>query len=212
MIRLYTAFTDTHEVFIRGFLKTYPFDTEMDLVVRYMPQECPSGVYESSGFSSTMKRKVEMIVQEMKKLDDGDIMIYADNDIVFLKPFKNILLDEMGDVDIIFQNDWNSCCMGLFACKISPRVRDLFNRVLTDLDRHAHDQDCMNYLLRNINFGLKIKLMSPRFFNHGFLGKRYEGEDTVNFPSDMVLLHANFAVGIEYKKKILDLALKTLKI
>jgi hypothetical protein len=121
------------------------------------------------------------------------------------------MLNELESYDIIFQSDIGTACMGVFAMKISKKTREFFKTLNDDLENHYHDQEAVNFLLRNTDHGLKVGLFSYKFFNFGFLGKHYEGEDSVMFPANMVLLHANFAVGIERKLKLIKLALNTKK-
>jgi hypothetical protein len=210
-IKHYTFFTDSHKVFLKYFLNTFPFDPDIDLNIRYMPQECESGEFVSEGWNNTMKRKVQYILDSLKEMDDNDIFIHTDADIVFIKPYKKILLEELGDADLIFQSDIGTACMGVFACKVNDRTKSLFNKLYNDLSKHYHDQEGINHIIRNKDHhpDLKIRLFSYKFFNHGFLGKHYEEQnDDVIFPQDMVLLHANFTVGIERKVKLIQLALQ----
>lgn len=208
-IKHYTFFTDTHKIFLKHFLNSFPFDKDIDLVIRKMPQECESGVFVSDGWNKTMKRKVQYIVDSLSELEDGDIMIHTDADVVFMKPYKSELLEELGDRDIVFQSDIGTACMGVFAARVSNKTKDFFQTVNNELENHYHDQEAVNFLLKNTKHNLNVGLFSHRFFNHGFFGKHYEGEDSVLFPTNMILLHANFTVGIERKLKLIKLALKT---
>lgn len=206
-IKHYTFFTDTHKIFLKYFLNTFPFDPNIDLTIRNMPQECETGEFVSEGWNKTMKRKVQYIVDAIDELKKYDVLIHSDADVVFLKPYKEDLLRELGDNDIVFQSDVGTACMGFFAMRVNEKTKSFFQNLYKELDKHYHDQEAVNYLLRNTDHGLKFSLFSHKFFNHGFLGKHYEGEDQVVFPPDMVVLHANFTIGIERKLKLIKLAL-----
>lgn len=210
-IKHYTFFTDTHKIFLKYFLNTFPFDPEIDLQIRYMPQECKSGEFVTDGWKKTMERKVQFIVDAFDELKENDVFIHSDADVIFIQPYKEELLKELGNKDLIFQCDVGTACMGLFACKVNKNTKNLFQTLKTDLENHFHDQDAINYLLRNNNHNVDYGFFSHKFFNHGFLGKHYEGEDDVLFPQDMVMLHANFTVGIEKKVKLIQTALKHFK-
>jgi hypothetical protein len=211
-IKHYTFFTDSHRIFLKYFLNTFHFDKDIDLCIRYMPQECSSGDYVSEGWNDTMKRKVEYIIEAFNELEDGSVFIHSDADLIFIKPYKETLIQEMGDCDIIFQNDWNTPCMGFFACKVSEKTKNLFIKVRDEMHNHEQDQACVNFLLKNTNHGLKYKLFSHKFYNYGFTGKIYDNENDFLIPNDMILLHANFAVGVEKKKKIISIVLKKFNI
>lgn len=204
-IKHYTFFSDSHKIFLKYFLNTYPFDTDIDLQIRYLPQECP-GEFVSEGWQKTMTRKVQYIVDALNELENGDIMIHTDSDIVFFKPFKELLLKEMGDSDVIFQSDVGNACMGFFACKVTPKTKDFFNILLKDLEQHYHDQEAVNHMIRSQKYDLKFKLFSYKFFNHGFFGIHYKGEDDINIPADIVVYHGNFVYDFDKKVKMIKIA------
>lgn len=204
-IKHYTFFSDSHKIFLKYFLNTYPFDTDIDLQIRYMPQEC-SGDFVSEGWQKTMTKKVQYIVDALHELKENDIMIHTDSDIVFFKPFKHDLLNEMGNADIIFQSDVGTACMGFFACKVCSKTIEFFNTLLAELDQHYHDQEAVNHMIRSRKYDINIKLFSHKFFNHGFFGKHYEGEDDINFPADIVVFHGNFVYGMDKKLKMIKIA------
>ena len=158
-----------------------------------------------------MKKKVDYIIEVFNEMKDGSIFVHSDADVVFIKPYKEILLQEMGDCDIIFQNDWNTSCMGFFACRVSEKTKNLFIKVKNEMHNHEHDQVCVNFLLNTTDHGLKHKLFSHKFYNYGFTGKIYNNEDSFFIPDDIVLLHANFAVGVEKKKKIISIVMNQFK-
>jgi hypothetical protein len=207
-----TFFSDSHKIFLKYFLNTFPFDPSIDLIIRYVPQDCKSAVYEADGFDKSMKRKVELINEALNELNNEDILIFTDPDVIFIKPYKDLFLQEMGSADIIFQSDCGTVCMGVFSCKVSEKTKLFFKDLLDNLNRFKHDQDTANYLLKTKNYDLKLKLFSHKVYNYGFTGRRYEGEDTATFPNDIVLLHANFVIGVEKKTKLLKLALEQFKL
>ena len=217
-IKHYTFFSDSHRICLKYFLNTFPFEDNIDLTIRHIPQECESAEYESDGFDKSMIRKVEFINQSFCELDDNDILIFTDVDVIFLKPYKDLFLKELGDSDIIFQSDTGTVCMGVFCCRVSNKTRfffkellDLLNKDASTLKKFKHDQQAANLMLTSKNYNLDVKLFSHKVFNCGFLGKLYKGEDEVKFPNDMVLLHANFTIGLDNKIKLIKMALDQLK-
>lgn len=206
-IKHYTFFTESHRIFLKYLLNTIPFDSEIDLNIRYMPQECETGEFEEKGWMNTMTRKVQYILTGFEELQEGDLFIHSDCDIIFFKPYKEVLLKELNDNDIIFQSDVGTCCMGFFACKVNSKTKKLFTTLLNILPNHKHDQHAVNHLIEKTNHGLKVALFSNKFFNYGFNGRHYNGEDTIQIPKTAVMLHANFTVGIANKTKLLKLAM-----
>lgn len=206
-IKHYTFFTETHRIFLKYFLNTFPFDSDIDLNIQFMPQECETGEFESVGWLKTMTRKVKYILMSLEELNDGDIFIHSDCDIIFFKPYKETVLKELENNDIVFQSDVGTVCMGFFVCRVNSKTKKLFKTLLEVLPNHKHDQHAINFLLQNNN-NLKVSLLSQKFFNYGFNGRNYNGEDFVQIPSNIILLHANFAVGVQNKLKLIQLALK----
>jgi hypothetical protein len=210
-IKHYTFFSDSHKIFLKYFLNTFPFDEDIDLQIRYMPQECASGEFVSDGWQKTMTKKVKYIVDALHEMKDGDVFIHSDSDIVFLKSYKKILLEEMGNADLIFQSDVGTACMGFFACRVHKKTKDFFKKVYDDLDQYYHDQEAVNALMKNYKHDLNIKLFSYRFFNHGFFGKHYEGENDILLPDDIIVFHANFVYGVEKKIKLIKIVNEKIK-
>jgi hypothetical protein len=160
-----------------------------------------------------MKRKVEFINDAFTELKDGDILFFTDPDVIFIKPYKELFIKEMGDADIIFQSDCGIVCMGTFSCRVSEKTRLFFKSLYDNLDKFKHDQEAANFLLKTIDYKLKVKLFSYKVFNYGFVsGNLYKGEDVVNFPNDIILLHANYTIGVQKKIKLIKLALEHFKL
>lgn len=205
-IKHYTCFTDSHKVFLKYFLNTFPFNSDIDLTIRYMPQESETGDFETPGFAETMYEKVKLLIDCFQP--DTDIFIYSDADVIFFDDYKDIIIEEMGDADMIFQSDVGTICMGFFACRVSEETKQFFIDIKNQMHNFKHDQLAAIDILSKGNYNFKTKLFSRRFFNFGMLGRTYMGEDSVTFPDDMVMLHANFTETIQNKKKMIQLALK----
>jgi len=206
MIQHYTFFTNTHKIFLKYFLNTYPFDPDIDLIVRYFPQECVTGNFETEGWNKTMSKKVKLILDGFKS--DNEIFIHSDADIIFFSPFKQELLKEMDDADIIFQSDVGTPCMGFFACRINKNTQQLFEDVYKNMHMYAHDQEAVLKLIQTNNYKLNIKLFSNKFWNFGMYGRHYRGEDNTLLPNNLIMLHANFVNNIPDKIKLIKTALK----
>jgi hypothetical protein len=208
-IKHYTFFTESHKILLKYFLNTFPFDADIDLVIRYMPQECNTGVYVSQGWNKTMQKKVNYIIDAFDELKEGDLLIHTDVDVIFFKPYKETIIQELGESDIIFQSDRNTACMGFFACKINGKTKNLFLKLNQILKYHEQDQAALNYLLFAEKFDINFKLFSQKIFNYGFVcDGLYKNESFVPFPEDMVALHANYTIGIETKINLIKLALR----
>lgn len=207
-IKHYTFFSDSHAEMLKYFLSTYPYDNTVDLTIRKISQDCESASYNEEGWKTTMLKKIDYILDGFEELSENDIMVHTDVDIVFVKPFINQMLNELQSYDIAFQNDQRFACMGLFICKTNKTVKNLFLKIRENFDKHENDQIAANYYLRSQDNDVKFTFLSKAFFNYGFIGERYRGEDNVDLPENILMLHANFTIGVENKKKLLNIAYK----
>lgn len=189
-------------------MNTFPYDEDVDLIVRYMPQEC-DGNFDvwSDDWMKTMYRKVQYIIDYLDELKNGELLIHADIDIVFYKPFAKDLRKLMCDSkdDIMFQNDGSALCMGFFVVRKSDEIVKLFNTVYERMKDYKHDQDAMNQIIptSSIQYGT----LPARYFSYGPLNglKRWTPEYThINVPHDIVIHHANWTVGVENKLKLIQ--------
>lgn len=205
-IKHYTCFTDSHKIFLKYFLNTFPFDKDVDLSIRYMEQKSDTGNFITPGWNDTMQEKVKLILDYLQP--GTDLFIYSDADIVFFRDYKDAVIEEMGDADIIFQSDVGTPCMGFFACKISDEIRRFFADVHEATPKFRDDQPAAISLLASGKYKLKAKLFSQRFFNYGMFRRTYRGEDGVVLPDNLIMLHANFTENISDKLKLTKIALK----
>ena len=207
-MKLITFFSKSHACLYKKFMNTFPYDEDVDLIVRYMPQEC-DGNYDTwnENWMKTMYRKVQYIIDYLDELKNGELLIHADIDIVFYKSFAKDLRKLMSDSedDIMFQNDGNTLCMGFFVVRKSDEIVRLFNTVYERMKDYEHDQDAMNKILptSNIQYGK----LPERYFSYGPLNglKRWTPEcEYVNVPHDIVMHHANWTVGVDNKLKLIE--------
>ena len=81
-MKIYTFFTDSHKSLLDIFLKNFPYNENTELNIKWFPQECKDGSYMSDGWVSTMRRKVEYILQSLNETPEGEWFVHSDCDIV----------------------------------------------------------------------------------------------------------------------------------
>jgi hypothetical protein len=180
-------------------MNSFPYQEGVDLIIRFMPQEC-QGYFECVDWNKTMHRKIDYIIQYLEEMSEADIMIHADVDIKFYKPFKQDIEALLGDYDIAFQNDGNCLCMGFFAARKSQRLIDLMRSVKNNIAKYGNDQYAMNALIAAS--GLKFGVLPPRYYSFGALNSCTNWNVTIqsfNVPKDIILHHANWTVGVDNK-------------
>ena len=204
-IKVFTFFSESHRQLLDVFTKSFPYEDGVDLTVRFLPQECASANFESSGWNRTMERKIDYIIEYLQSMDDTDMMVHADVDINFYRPFKGDLQSLMADYDILFQNDVVCLCMGFFIAKKTDKLVELMKQVRGSIDRYGNDQYAMNALIKSA--GLKYGILPDRYYTFGMnrIGVWNPGINDFSVPSDIVLHHANWTVGVENKINLMNL-------
>lgn len=196
-MKLYTLFSESHrQLFEEYFKPTLP--DEFELVVKTVDQLCKSGDFMSNGWADICYQKVLCFKQACEE-NLGSLFVWADVDIQFFKPFKCLMVDELGDYDIACQNDFReSHCSGLFICRANEDTHKMFSDMTSDY--HREDQTTLNLHIHKV----RHKFLSPKFYNYGqsrgfvWKGEDFEVDDTI------VLHHANWTVGLPSKVKMLD--------
>lgn len=150
-----------------------------------------AGGFLSPEFIRCVRKKVELILASLRD-HDGEIIVWSDVDIHFLRPVVDELrhLLESSRADLLFQREGKRSAevnTGFFVCHCSPRVTGLFERVLARMieNRSLNEQYAMNQLLPNF-----------RDISWGFLPNTFYAR-TLGWPPprDLVLYHANFTAG-----------------
>jgi hypothetical protein len=199
-MKVYTFFTDSHKSLLDIFLKNFPYSDNIELNIKWFPQECKDGNYMSDGWVSTMKRKVEYILQSLNETPEDEWFVHSDCDIILFEGWEDILNKHKNSVDMMIQNDYTNLCAGFFFCKSNVQTKLLWGRVWKDLHKFEHDQAAMNHFIK-IMPELKIGILPDSYFTYGLLGKeRWNGEDFI-IPdiSNLKMFHANWTAGVKNK-------------
>lgn len=207
-MKIITFYSDSHyEMYNDFFLESYNKHLrEHTLITKKIEQISQTGEYESSGFDNVMLEKIKFIIENID-LNDPSLLVYADCDVQFFNNFKI----DLGDNDILFQNDYNSYCAGFFVTKQTQNVLDFFldvkQRFINLMNGIIHDQVVINLMFsEGYNHIKKDFLPSDKFWTVAFStnGYHWNGQD-INVPDDIVMHHANFTIGISNKIKLLKL-------
>lgn len=209
-MKVYTFLTNSHKELFNIFIKHFPFKENIELVVKWMPQECASGFFMSQGWNSTMRRKVEYVIQSLNETPEGEWFVHADCDIVLFDGWEKILDEQSkADLDMLFQNDYDLLCAGFFFCKSSPVTKALWNLLRDNLDKFGNDQIGLNYILQR-NAEVKVGVLPAEYFTYGSFRKgTWKGEDfTIPNAANLKMVHANYTEGVENKIKLLNKVLE----
>jgi hypothetical protein len=200
---VFTCFSPSHaHYYHRYFLPSLPVGT--DLRVTEMAQICKTGEYYTNGWKEQTGEKLKIMIEAAKTCD---IFVYLDVDIKVRSPiFVQTMIEELGDADIAFQKDLNTCCTGCFVARGGDRMVSLFETALALLDGNGCDQNAVNSALKK-KPDIAWNYLSSKFWNYSFFfAGEYDGRLKFHIPQDAVLVHANWCRGEKLKTAILDLA------
>jgi hypothetical protein len=208
-MKILTFYSDSHlDMYNNYFLSSYKkYLSGHKLISKKIDQMSPTGEYESPGFDYTMLEKIRLIIENIDTSDDS-LLVYSDCDVQFFRELEF----EMGDNDILFQNDYfpENYCAGFFAARQNEKVlkffREVHNRLVNSMDGRIHDQTVICSLFSEGYNGIK-KGMLPfnKYWTSAFStnGKPWVGQDLV-VPGEIIAHHANFTVGIKNKIFLLE--------
>jgi hypothetical protein len=208
-MKIITFYSDSHlRIYNDYFLESYKkYLSHHRLISKKIEQISPTGEYESIGFDKSMLEKINLIIDNID-LTDSEPLVYADCDIQFFGDLDF----EMGNDDIIFQNDFfpNNHCAGFFIAKQNLKVLDFFktvkDRFIKSMDGKIHDQIIINYLfLEGYDKIKKSMLPSDKYWTVAFStkGEPWNGQE-IKIPDELIVHHANFTVGIKNKLSLLE--------
>ena len=203
-MKIYTFYTESHsDLFDNYFLPSVP--KNLEVVAKKFPQEC-SGVFMDSGWMLTMGKKLEYIIESIRECWGG-VFIHSDCDVQFFGSFERDILEQLGGKDIAGQRELRAdeMCCGFFICRANERTLTLFKNVKLLADDKNNDQVVLN----------KIK---DKFVDWGLLDDKYlsvihllknvplwvPGGEIELKRKDILVHHANWTIGVENKKKLMD--------
>ena len=202
-MKLLIVHTPSHQV-----LKDHYFlpslQDEFELC-QYAYDQPGGGQFMQADWSSGILFKCERIIDTIRE-NPGEVLVYADVDLIFLGPALKTLLHAVQDCDIACQMDDpdGNFCSGFFVVRAGPRTLALWERVRRGIQSEGRDQLTFNRLARNMD-GLTVRHLPVSFFGAGtFTGREATAETTLYIPPAPVMFHANFVVGVENKIALLN--------
>ncbi len=180
---------------------------DFELIVKKIPEECPTGAFRSDGWDKTMLRKLELLEEAILAHQEDQIFFYSDVDIIFLKPILETCLMYLGDSDFVVQQGWpkNSLCAGFFVMRGNEKTL----LWIKDAQSLLTDKECIDDQLA-LQEALKRKeeikwdfLPSNEFPNGRRVLKEpagyYSKESELVCDDSMLLFHATSCIGLDNK-------------
>lgn len=213
-MKLYACHTASHRDMLEShFVPSLPAELTGDnLHLRQLPQDCPTGEFDTSGFQRTCVRKVEFILEALAAA--AEPFVFSDVDVRFYGPVAGDLMKCLGGADMAFQWDGSRGreCSGFMVLRPSPKllrfwqcVRDLM------VSRGYMDQDALHHRLA-VDAGMMggdggnitWESLPERYWTFGRNDKHWTPGMPVNPPTDLLMHHANWTKGVENKFALLE--------
>ncbi len=210
-MKVYTFFSESHRPILNQyFLKTFPFESGLELSIRYISQDCRTGSFLDDGWTAAMKKKVEYVIDSIEESKGKDeYFVHSDCDIIFFNHIKKDLQEQIKGHEIACINDIQMLCAGFFIARANDRILKLFQNIRGHLNMFANgsggaDQLAMNFFIGEM--GIKAKALDFRYHNifHS-IQQEWTSEIDFQIPPDIIMHHANFTRGVSTKIKLLDL-------
>jgi hypothetical protein len=182
---------------------THPF-LPPDTIIRQLPETEQARVFGTPEFNLLGKEDGQDIAMEMEEMKEGELFFYIDSDVLLNAPV-DWFVEQLGDNDMICQNDGGTACLGFYIAKVSPEMIRLFQAIKEGTNPKQNCQIIFNKIRSNYN--LKIALFNTQdVWNYGVLNRGVWNGEPFDFPSNLKAFHANYTVGIENKVKLLNKA------
>ncbi|MBX9839653.1 MAG: glycosyltransferase family 77 protein [Silvanigrellaceae bacterium] len=146
----------------------------------------------------------------------GDLFIFSDIDIIFLKPILKLVLDHLGEHDFVVQQGWprNGLCAGFFVMRGNERTLRLLRKA-SDLliEEKFSEQIALQKALNVSADEISWAFLPIEFFSNGaYVLKhrheqkpgRYETNSELILDHSIALFHANCCIGLENKYHFLQ--------
>ena len=208
-IKLLTFFSESHkDMYNNHFLLSFNnhLSESFTLIPNTIEQYTKDGNYYDKGFNRAMKEKIKIIISNIDTFDEN-LMVFADADIQFFGDFSNYIKNDIGDYDIMFQDDILCLCAGFMVFKQTEDVKKFFINVYNITHNFEHDQVAINHLINTDQHNLKVKKLDREtFFTIGSAtkAKQWNGETNLEIPKNILVHHANWTVGNDNKIKLLN--------
>jgi len=224
-MKLYSVYTESHEILHEQyFLPTLKDNYELHIKKSDI---IGKGIYLQEDWMRAIYFKIDTIIEAIKE-NWEDIFIFSDVDIQFFKPTKEFLTIHMGSLDFLAQKDHvdsirkeshpelsGHICTGFFACRGNEKTLKLWKEIKNFCMKNTscNDQRALNFLLNGFNphkknnaYGIRWEYLPPEFYSAGPELKDifWKPNMKLTIPENVILHHANWAIGIENKIKQLE--------
>jgi len=191
------CYSESHKyLYERYFLPSFNryLKDEIDLCPIEIPQ-IGDGIYQNPGWKGAMIYKLSEIINYLK-CTDYEYVICSDVDIQFFGPIADVLISELGDKDIAFQDDLIEHCAGFYICKNNRHSISILESALTLLKLRNGEKSSEQKAINDvINKSENVRKLSYRFWTARMatVTNVWKSEPFA-CPRDILMHHANWCM------------------
>ncbi len=158
--------------------------------------------FQTCGFNTLVnKRSLHVCDALIAGLD----VLMVDADVVFFEPFSKFQIDD--DAEIFAQHDPDTgVCMGFALMRATERIKLFARNWRHNLSRNdVNDQVIANAIIRCIKPEHRLRIQyAETVQSYGLIANGIWSGQEFNLPADTQAFHANYAVGINDKLRLLN--------
>lgn len=189
-VKVFCCYTPAHEVLLREYFEpSLPDDFE--LVAHAVPTP-GAGDFLSPEFLECIRRKIDLVIASLKD-HPGEVILWSDVDIIFLRGSAHELLEELvsSGKDILFQTEGKltkEVNTGFIVCRCGPSTIRFFEAIRDQLlsQPDKNEQWVANHLLQKGIENLEWGYLPMDYYarTHGWPP-----------PKSIRIYHANYTLG-----------------
>ena len=155
--------------------------------------------FGTPNYNLATKEMMRICWETLKGMQDGELMMYTDNDVIFNAPFSDF---DCGKDDIRFQKDAgiHNLCLGFFVVRKNPATVRLFEYLYNNTTATTNCQIAINNMIWSVKYSF---FDISEVCNYSAIAgdKIWNGEEFTIPPCKA--FHANYTIGLENKLKLL---------
>jgi hypothetical protein len=225
-MKFLTFFTTSHKIlFDEYFEKSFKNNfKDCELITKnFEKQHCESASYHQRGWGETQRNKLNFVIEEASKFP-GEIFVFCDADIVFIKNFKEDIISKLQTYELVCQRSYSknnisennrriikhSMCSGFYAFISNKNNLDFLKLVRDSIvDDVRADQYYFNLYKDLINFDL----LGDEYPNIGLFTDGKVADKNLSFDKETIskhnLIHCNWTSNFKEKYDLMKKVFNT---
>lgn len=211
-MKLVLASTDQYKELSALTERSIISEPSVEIVKFKLPSSDDESHFGTKRFNDLSKIAVEKMIEEMEKMSEGDLIMYSDSDILFLAA-PSWFFGRIGDSDSIFQYDEGfGPDAGFYVMKVCEKNLHILKRTSSLTGDGVNSQVAIRKAMDENRYKYAYFPTSD-VWNYGadYNASLWDPSKPIEIPDNLKAFHANFTIGIDNKKKLLNIAIDKFK-